>query len=172
MNATNQIRTEAPATYNASAAPIEFDHELIRQAKNHLISLMRQPGGDINSPAMAIKTFFQLELALKEHEVFGMMLMDNRNRLIEYVELFRGTINAASVFPREVVKEALARNAAAVVLVHNHPSGVAEPSQADRNITDRLVQALGLVEIRVIDHIVVGGDATMDTVSFAERGYI
>jgi len=97
------------------------------------------------------------------------MLLDKRHRLIEYVELFRGTIDGASVYPREVVKLALAKNAAAVLLAHPHPSGVAEPSQADELITEKLKEALSLVDIRVLDHLVVGGG---DVISMAERGLI
>jgi DNA repair protein RadC len=96
-------------------------------------------------------------------------LLDSRHRLIEYVELFRGTIDGASVHPREVVKLALAKNAAALVLAHPHPSGVAEPSQADELITKRLVSALSLVDIRVLDHMIIAGG---EVISFAERGLI
>lgn len=104
-----------------------------------------------------------------EHEIFACLYLDNRNRVLSCQELFRGTIDGASVYPREVVKEALAHNAAAVILVHNHPSGVAEPSQADELITRRLKQALSLVDIRVLDHLIVG-DAVVE--SFAERGLL
>jgi len=104
-----------------------------------------------------------------EHEVFACLYLDNRNRVTACQELFRGTIDGASIHPREVVKEALAHNAAAVILVHNHPSGVAEPSQADELITRRLKQSLSLVDIRVLDHLIVG-DATVE--SFAERGLL
>ena len=97
------------------------------------------------------------------------MYLDNRNRVTGFEELFRGTLDGASVHPREVVKHALSRNAAAVILAHNHPSGVAEPSQADEIITQRLKDALGLVDIRVLDHIVVG-DGSCE--SFAERGLL
>jgi DNA repair protein RadC len=96
-------------------------------------------------------------------------LLDKRHRLIEYVELFRGTIDGASVHPREVVKLALAKNAAALLLAHPHPSGVAEPSQADELITQRLKNALALVDIRVLDHLIIAGG---DVISMAERGLI
>lgn len=108
-------------------------------------------------------------LAGRESEVFCMLTLDNRNRVIRWHELFRGTIDGASVHPREVVKTALADNAAAVILAHNHPSGNAEPSHADERITARLRDALALVDIRLLDHIVVAGD---QTTSLAERGQL
>lgn len=122
----------------------------------------------LTSPHL-VKDYLRYQLRLKEHEVFAMLLLDNRHRTIEYVELFRGTIDGASVHPREVVKEVFKSNAAAVIFAHNHPSGNAEPSQADLKITRRLGDALKLIEVRVLDHIVVGDG---DAVSFAERGLI
>ena len=104
-----------------------------------------------------------------EHEQFCALFLDSQHRLIEFAELFRGTLDSASVYPREVAKEALHHNAAAVIFAHNHPSGIAEPSMADRKITKRLQEALGLFEIRVLDHIVVGSPGM---VSFAEEGLI
>lgn len=103
------------------------------------------------------------------HEVFACLFLDSQHRLIAFREMFRGTIDGASVYPREVVAECLAHNAAAVIFAHNHPSGVAEPSLADRQITRRLVDALALVDVRVLDHVVVGDG---DPVSFAERGLL
>ena len=103
------------------------------------------------------------------YEVFACLYLDNRHRVLAFEELFRGTLDGASVHPREVVKAALARNAAAIILVHNHPSGVAEPSQADELITQRLRDALGLVDVRVLDHVIVGDGRCM---SFAERGLL
>ena len=103
------------------------------------------------------------------HELFCCLYLDNRHRILAFVELFRGTIDGTSVYPREVVKEALAVNAAAVILAHNHPSGVAEPSQADERITRRLRSALELVDIRLLDHLIIGaGRAT----SMASRGLL
>lgn len=119
--------------------------------------------------ADAVRQFLRLRLGQCECEYFGIMFLDNQHRLIKFVELFRGTIDGAAVYPREVVKEALAFNAAAVILAHNHPSGVAEPSSADRHITMQIRDALALVDIRVIDHFVV---TAVDSVSFAERGWI
>ena len=102
-------------------------------------------------------------------EVFAALFLDTRHRVICFEELFSGTIDGASVHPREVVRRALAHNAAAVILSHNHPSGVAEPSDADRRVTERLRDALSLVDVRVLDHIVVGD---RETASFAERGWL
>ena len=133
--------------------------------KSKLI-ISEQPA--LTSPDM-VKTFCQHSLAAKEHEVFGVIFLDNQHRVRSTAELFTGTVDAASVYPREVVKKALAENAAAVILFHNHPSGVAEPSQADRRITRRLADALALVDIKVLDHFVVSFEST---VSFAERGWI
>ena len=103
------------------------------------------------------------------HEVFASLFLDNRHQVIEYEELFTGTIDGASVHPREVVKRALYHNAAAVIFAHNHPSGVAEPSKADRSITSRLTAALALIDVRVLDHFVIGDG---EVVSFAERGWV
>ena len=103
-----------------------------------------------------------------DYEVFACLMLDNRNRVIAFREMFRGTIDGASVYPREVVKQALADNAAAVILAHNHPSGICEPSQADIRITERLQKALGLVDIRVLDHVIVGDEITC----LSEQGLI
>ncbi|QOR40627.1 DNA repair protein RadC [Billgrantia diversa] len=125
-------------------------------------------GRKITQPALAFE-YLQILLQDYEHEVFSAIFLDSQHRVICFEELFRGTIDAANVYPREVVKQALGCNAAAVILVHNHPSGDPEPSNADRRITQRLKEALGLVEIRVIDHILVGSEGCE---SFAERGYL
>ncbi len=117
----------------------------------------------------SVSEYLAVHYAGQQREVFGCLFLDNRHRLIRFDEVFHGTIDGASVHPREVVKLALARNAAAVILAHNHPSGVAEPSQADELITVRLRDALALVDIRVLDHLVVGGNVV---VSFAERGLL
>ncbi len=122
----------------------------------------------LDGPA-AVRQMLQARLQDRPYEVFCCIFLDNRNRVIRLDELFRGTIDGASVHPREVVRQALAVNAAAVILAHNHPSGVAEPSQADEVITRRLTSALALVDIRVLDHLVIG-DGT--AVSFAERGLL
>jgi len=141
--------------------------EILDAARTILARRIRR-GAAISSPR-ATREFLKLQLTGHGHEVFAILFLDNRHRLIEFVPLFRGTIDGASVYPREVVKEALSRNAAAVILAHNHPSGVAEPSQADELITNRLRDALALIDIRVLDHFVVTGDSI---VSFAERGLL
>ena len=114
------------------------------------------------------RLFLKIHLGAREYEVFAVFFLDSHRRLIEYVELFRGTVDASEVHPREVAKEALARNATAVILAHNHPSGVAEPSQADVRITKRLKEALDLVGVMVVDHMIVGESIT----SFVELGIL
>jgi DNA repair protein RadC len=136
-------------------------------ARRHYAEALRS-GPPLDSPA-ATHAFLVARLRDMPHELFCCLHLDNRHRLIAFDELFRGTIDGASVHPREVVKQALARNAAAVILVHNHPSGVAEPSQADELITRRLREALQLVDIRVLDHLIVADNGCL---SFAERGLI
>lgn len=126
------------------------------------------PGQAIRSPADT-EIYLQARLQHLGHELFCCLYLDNRHRVLAFDELFRGTIDGTSVYPREVVKEALAINAAAVILAHNHPSGVAEPSQADERITKRLRSALELVDIRLLDHLIIGaGRAT----SMASRGLL
>ena len=122
----------------------------------------------LSSPQV-VRDFLQVKLGGLQHEVFAVLMLDAQHRVIEYVELFRGSVSQTSVYPREVVKESLARNAAALILVHNHPSGVAEPSRADEFLTQTLKSALSLVDVRVLDHMVVAGT---DLVSFAERGLL
>lgn len=122
----------------------------------------------LESPTQSVH-YLRDMLAGRDYEVFVVLFLDNRHRLIEASEMFRGTIDGASVHTREVVKDALTRGAAAVVLAHNHPSGVAEPSAADELVTLRLKDALALIDVRVLDHIIIGG---MQYCSLAERGLI
>lgn len=135
--------------------------------RRHLREELERKGA-ITSPA-ATRRFLMAQLRDLPHEVFACLYLDTRHRVIGFEELFRGTIDGASVHPREVVKRVLSVNAAAVVFAHNHPSGVAEPSDADRRLTRRLSEALSLVDVRVLDHFVVGDG---EAVSFAERGLI
>ncbi len=116
-----------------------------------------------------VKDFLRLQLAHEEHEVFAVMFLDVQNQLLQFEPMFRGTLSQTSVYPREVVKRALALHASAVILAHNHPSGIAEPSRADEFLTQSLKQALALIDVRVIDHLVVGAD---HAISFAERGLL
>ncbi len=125
--------------------------------------------GDAITNPEKIKQFLKAKMRAYRQEVFSCVYLDNQHRILEYKELFYGTIDGASVYPREVVKQTLAFNAAAVIFAHNHPSGIAEPSQSDQQITERLVKALNLVDVRVLDHMIVGDD---EVVSFAERGLL
>lgn len=151
-----------PGIGNAKAATIRALPEL---ARRYYASSLK-PGETIRSPADT-ETYLQARLRHLGHELFCCLYLDNRHRILRFDEMFRGTIDGTSVYPREVVKEALAINAAAVILAHNHPSGVAEPSQADERITRRLKSALELVDIRLLDHLIIGdGRAT----SMASRG--
>lgn len=166
------MTTHNYATTTPVLAKQRRDDAVVRRALRVLEERMRYPGATMANPA-ASRAFIKLRVADLGHEVFGILFLDTQHRLIADEHLFRGTIDGASVYPREVVKSALMHNAAAVVLYHNHPSGVAEPSLADRQITRRLVDALALVDIRVLDHLVVGAGAGIDgVVSFAERGLL
>jgi DNA repair protein RadC len=142
--------------------------QIIRQALTILEERLRKPGPAMTSP-QTVRDYLKLKLAELPHEVFVVLFLDSQHRLIACDELFRGTLAQTSVYPREVVKAALAHNAAAVVFAHNHPSGVAEPSRADELLTQSLKQALALVDIRTLDHFVVAG---INLISFAERGLV
>jgi DNA repair protein RadC len=141
--------------------------EIIAAARDHMSRRVRR-GIHLTSPK-ATRDYLSLKLGTLEREVFAVIFLDKPHRLISYQEMFQGTIDGASVHPREVVKEALKQNAAAVILAHPHPSGIAEPSAADEAITHRLREALALVDIRVLDHLIIAGGETM---SFAERGLL
>ena len=133
--------------------------------RRYLYSTMAK-GSVLDSPCVT-RDYLRMHLKKYEHEVFACLFLDNRNRVISFDEMFSGTIDCASVHPREIVKRALRHNAAAVILAHNHPSGVAEPSPSDQALTQRIREALRLVDIRVLDHFVIGDDVTT---SLAERG--
>ena len=124
--------------------------------------------GDALNDVNAVRNYLCHQLRGYPYEVFACLFLDNKHRVIEYEEMFRGTIDSASVHPREVLRRAIHHNAAAVIFAHNHPSGIAEPSQADHRITDKLKDALGMVDVRVLDHFIIGDDV----VSFAEKGYL
>lgn len=139
---------------------------VLEMANRHLSESLKRDDC-LTSPAQTVD-YLRRQLRDYQHEVFACVMLDNRNRVIVFREMFRGTIDGASVYPREVVKQALTDNAASVIFAHNHPSGIAEPSQADIEITERLKKALALVDIRVLDHIIVGDDTTC----FSQRGLI
>ncbi len=141
--------------------------QIINMAQQIICSRLQRSDDITATSPTDVQKYLQLQLAGREQEVFSAMFLDTRHRLIEFKKLFYGTIDGASVHPREVVKAALRCNAAAVIFSHNHPSGVAEPSQADIAITVKLKSALALIDVRVLDHIVVAAD---ETVSLAQRG--
>lgn len=145
----------------------ENQQAIIREAIGILESSFSRKEAFTNSES--VRQFCQLKVAGNKDEHFGCMFLDNQHRLIAFEDLFRGTIDGAAVYPRVVVRRALELNAAAVIFTHNHPSGLPEPSQADQAITKRLRESLGLIDIRVLDHIVVGCEGT---VSMAERGML
>lgn len=143
------------------------DDEVIARAIRILEERIRH--GDCLSSPQAVRQYLALAIGEREREVFVLVLLDAQNHVIAVEELFAGTLTQTSVYPREVVKAALRHNAAAVIFAHNHPSGVAEPSHADQVLTDTLKRALALVDVKVLDHFVVGRAAAM---SFAERGLL
>lgn len=164
LTAPTEMLCAHPGVGAARYARLQAALELSRR---HQFEALRE--GPLLASPRAARDFLRAQLRDREHEVFCCLHLDNRHRLIAFEELFRGTIDGASVHPREVVKSALARRAAAVILAHNHPSGIAEPSQADQRLTQRLKAALGTVDIRVLDHFVVG---EAEALSFSERGLL
>lgn len=144
------------------------EHQILEKAAEIVATKFISSEGDAFTNVGNTKDFLSFKLANYEREVFAVMLLNTQHQLIEYRELFFGTIDSASVHPREVVKVALEVNASAIIFAHNHPSGIAEPSESDKRITNRLTDALGLIDVIVLDHVVVG----RTPVSFAERGLI
>ncbi len=140
---------------------------VLEMAHRHLNEKLKRQG--VLSSPDDTRRYLSSRLRDYSQEVFACLFLDSRHRIIRFEELFYGTIDGATVHPREVVKRALSYNAAALIFAHNHPSGVAEPSRADRQLTQRLVDALGLVDVRVLDHLVIGDG---ETLSFAERGFL
>lgn len=153
----------------ADAATLEVDNAIIARALHILEGRARYAESLLLSSPDAARDYCRLKLGALPHEVFGVLWLDAQNRLIVFEEMFRGTLTQTSVYPREIVKSALARNAAAAILTHNHPSGVAEPSAPDQMLTQVLKTALALVDVRVLDHLVV---SAFGVSSFAERGLI
>jgi DNA repair protein RadC len=164
LEATRQDVCQLPGMGLAKYAQLLACLELMERFLLHELDR----GEALQNPAQTSR-FLKMKMRGYQHEVFACLFLDNQHRVIRFEELFTGTIDGASVYPREVVKKALANNAAAVILAHNHPSGIAEPSQADIRITDKLKAALLLVDIRVLDHLVIG-DSTV--LSFAEMGML
>jgi len=156
------------ADENTSTGYREATLDEIMTGARQALSLRVRRGTALTSPQLTVGCL-TARLANRPYGTFTLIYLDNRHRMIACEDLFRGTIDGASVHPREVVKEALKHNAAAVILAHNHPSGVAEPSQADELITQRLKAALALVDIRILDHVIV---AAGDSLSMAERGLL
>ena len=149
-----------PAKYAQLQAVLEI-------ARRHLAERLARDSA-LESP-QAVRDYLKARLRHEPHEVFGCLFLDSKNRVIIFEVLFQGSIDSASVYPRQIVKRALFHNAAAVILTHNHPSGVAEPSDADRLLTDKLKHALALVEVRVLDHFIVGEG---EPLSMAEHGLL
>jgi len=156
--------TEIKGLGAAKSAQLGAAIELARRSLHEQLS----SGTALTSPG-GVRDYLRLALGGKEHEVFVCLWLDAQHRVISYQEAFRGTLTQTSVYPREIVKAALAANAAAVIFAHNHPSGVAQPSQADELLTRNLKEALGLVDVRVLDHFIVAGS---QAISFAERGLL
>jgi len=142
--------------------------EVVAKALQIIKNRLAEPGAVMSSPQV-VKDYLTIKLAELEHEVFFTLWLDVQHRVIQFGSMFRGTLSQTSVYPREVVKEALRINAGAVIFAHNHPSGMPEPSRADEMLTKTLQEALALVDVKVLDHIIVGGTTT---VSFAEKGLI
>jgi DNA repair protein RadC len=132
-----------------------------------LVLLRRVRGTDVLASPQAVRDFLRVKLGTLDFEVFAVVHLDTQNRVIDYVEMFRGTVSQTSVYPREVVRESMMRNSAALLLVHNHPSGSTQPSRADEMLTQTLKAALALVDVRVLDHLIVTGN---DILSMAEYG--
>ncbi|WP_321835282.1 RadC family protein [Pseudomonas kulmbachensis] len=140
---------------------------VLEMSRRHLAERLRRDSA-LESP-QAVRDYLKSLLRHEPHEVFGCLFLDSKHRMLAFEILFRGSIDSASVYPRQVVKRALAHNAAAVIFCHNHPSGITEPSQADRTLTKRLTQALDLIEVRVLDHFIIGDGQPL---SMVEHGWI
>ena len=144
----------------------QVDADEVLQAAQEVL-LARVRGGDVLASPQAVRDYLRVRLGTLAHEMFAVVHLDSQNRVIDYVEMFRGTVSQTSVYPREVVRESMMRNSAALLLVHNHPSGSTQPSKADEMLTQTLKSALALVDVRVLDHLIVAGN---DILSMAERG--
>ena len=162
LNADQATFCNSPGLGTARYASFQAALEVSRR---HVFETVMQ--GDVLSSPEHVRHYLSLHLTGLGHEVFSGLFLDNRHRVIEYRELFTGTIDTAAVYPREVVKQCLRSNAAAVIFAHNHPSGIAEPSDTDVRLTRKLVDALALIDVRVLDHLIIGQGVQT---SLAERG--
>ena len=164
MQADCATFTQAKGLGNAKYAQLQA---VLEMARRHTFEELDR--GDVLTSPEATRAYLSNQLRNYPYEVFACLFLDNQHHILEFEELFRGTIDGASVYPREVVKKALEHNAAAVIFAHNHPSGISEPSQADKSITHKLKQALDLLDIRVLDHFIIGDGMPY---SFAEHGLL
>jgi len=155
----------------SEVCPVTVIHRSEEELINHALAILsqRHKKGELLTSPESTKRFLQLKLAEERNEVFGCIFLDNRHRIIEVEDLFFGTIDGASVHPRVILQKALMHNAAAIFLYHNHPSGVGEPTQSDQTITTRIKEALALIDVHLLDHLVVGIE---ESVSFAECGLL
>jgi len=167
----HKITNDTPAVYQATTPVVADLQVTINTALQLLFEELQHQNLHATVAAFTapeiVKNYLTLSLALEEREHFHVLFLNNQHKLLLDDRLFSGTIDGASVYPREVVKRALQCNAAAVIIAHNHPSGICIPSEADKSITDKLKQALSTIDIRILDHIIVGH---METYSFAEHG--
>lgn len=161
----HEVRTEDHPDYEVGKTDAE--NQIISDALNILESRIKEKGEFMENPNN-VENFLRIQFSEMEHEAFSVIFLDNQHRMIAFEEMFRGTINGSSVHPREVVKAALKHNASAIILSHNHPSGIAIPSGADKSITKTLVSALELIDVRILDHIIIG----VDSFKFSEAGLI
>lgn len=155
-------------TTDFKAARIAQENRVIEKALQILDQRIFTRGPELTSPCL-VADYLKLQLAQQDHEVFGVVFLDAKHRVLQFEVLFHGSIDSASVYPRQVVKRALTHNAAAVILTHNHPSGCPQPSQADRTLTARLKEVLAVVDVRVLDHFIVGEGRPL---SLAEYGWL
>ena len=173
MTKSNKINNEIPASYKATARAIPDINATLAKALQAILTELKSinlyPTLEAFTAPDLVKNYLVISLALEEREHFHVLFLDNQHKLLLDARMFSGTIDGASVYPREVVKRALQCNANAVIFAHNHPSGICTPSHADRQITDKLKQGLATIDIRVLDHVIVGH---METYSFAEHGEI
>ena len=162
------VRSEDTVVYMSNAGQVD-DDRIVAQALDILSRRLIASGADVLTNPGLVKSYLRLRLGKLGYEVFGMLLLDNQHQVLSCEELFRGTIDGCTVYPREVIKTSLDHNAAAVILYHNHPSGVVDPSQADRALTRKLKDAFEVIEVRTLDHIIV---SAYDSYSFAENGIL